>query len=119
MKHHYHFIASIITIFLITSGCAVKTPLIKASGSGDSLAVQKLIDEGANINESDGEGYTPLMSAAWSGKVETVKALLQKGANVNAQDNYGLTPLMHAVLERQVEVSKYLIKSGADNKYKK
>jgi hypothetical protein len=99
---------------ILLSGCAAKSSLIQASAKGDSLAVQKLINEGANVNEPDSKGYTPLMNAAWAGKIETVKVLLNKGANINAQDNYGLTALIHAVLERQVEVSKYLIKSGAD-----
>jgi uncharacterized protein len=118
MKHHNLFFTSIITILLIITGCTAKTPLIRASEAGDSLAVQKLISEGANVNGTDSEGYTPLMSAVWAGKIETVKVLLHKGANINAQDNYGSTSLMHAVLERQVEVSKYLIKSGADTNVK-
>ena len=114
MKHSNLFFAFIIAIFLIISGCASTTPLIKASKEGDSLAVQKLVDAGANINEPDSEGYTPLMNAVWAGKIETVKVLLNKGADINAKDNYGVTPLMHAILERRVEISKYLIKSGAD-----
>ena len=45
---------------LLISGCAAKTPLIKASAEGDTFATEKLVREGANIDEADDNGYTPL-----------------------------------------------------------
>ena len=53
MKHRHLLYASLIAIFIVLSGCATTTPLINASAYGDSSAVQKLIKEGANINEPD------------------------------------------------------------------
>ena len=70
MNHHNIYFAFIIAIFFIFSGCAAKSPLIHASAGGDSLAVQKLINEGTYINEPDCRGYTALMYAIW---LETVR----------------------------------------------
>jgi ankyrin repeat protein len=102
-----------ISILLIISGCA-SAPLIKASANGDSLAVQKLIDAGANINEPDSKGYTPLMHAIWSGKIETVKILTNKGADVNKRDLDGCTPLLWATYYKYSDIAKLLIDNGAD-----
>jgi hypothetical protein len=100
--------------FLFISGCAVKSPLIKASEEGDTFTTEKLIKEGANINEPDGNGYTPLMYAIWSGKTETVKILINKGADVNKRDNYGWTALFWALSYGYSDIAKLLIDMGAD-----
>lgn len=115
MKHRSLYFAFVIAIFLITSGCTIKTPLIKATASGDSLAVQKLINEGANINEPDSRGYTPLMHAIWSKKTETVKVLIDKGADINAKDKKnGYTPLLWAAIFGYSDIAELLIDKGAD-----
>jgi ankyrin repeat protein len=114
MKHRNHFFAFIIVIFLMVSACATKTPLIKAIEYGDSLAVQKLINQGADINESGGKGYTPLMYAIWSGKTENVKFLIDKGADINKRDKYGYTPLIWAARFVDYDIAKLLIDRGAD-----
>lgn len=46
-------------------GCATipKSPLIEAASKGDSITAQRLIKEGANVNEQDKRGDTPLMHA--------------------------------------------------------
>lgn len=114
MKHRSLYFAFIISLFLVVSGCASKTPLIKASASGNTATIQKLINEGANINEPDGRGYTPLMHAVWSGKIETVKVLINKGADINAKDSYGYTPLLWAIYYGYVDIANLLIDRGAD-----
>jgi hypothetical protein len=114
MKHRNIIFAFMIAIFLIVSGCAAKTPLIKASASGDSSAVQKLINEGSNVNEPDGNGYTPLIHAVWSQNIETVKVLLNKGADINAKDKGGYTPLLWASSYSYLDIAKLLIDKGAD-----
>jgi ankyrin repeat protein len=114
MKYRNLFFIFIIAIFLIVSGCATTTPLIKASERGDSLAVQKLLNEGANINEPDSSGYTPLVYAIWSGKTETVKVLINKGADINKRDKTGYTPLLWASKYGYLDIAKLLIDGGAD-----
>jgi uncharacterized protein len=112
MKHR-NFFTFIISILLIISGCA-STPLMKASENGDTYTTEKLIKEGAKINEQDSNGYTPLMYAAWSGKTEIVKLLINKGADVNKRDNNSYTPLLWATYCRHLDVAKLLIDNGAD-----
>jgi len=114
MKYKKYFFLLIISVALIIASCASKTPLIKASQAGDSLAVQKLIDQGANINEPDDSGYTPLMHAVWSGNIDTVKVLLNKGANVNASDKSGYTSLFWAASYGYSDIAGLLISRGAD-----
>ena len=119
MKHSNLFFAFIIVIFLIVSGCASTTPLIKASANGDSWAVQKLIYEGANINEPDSSGYTPVMHAVLSGNIETVKTLLNAGADVNARDKEsGNTALLWALSYGYFDIAELLIGKGADTNVK-
>jgi len=119
MKHHNSFFAFIITIFLIVSGCAATTPLIKASKNGDSLAVQKLISEGANINEQDIKGRDALFYAIEYERFEIIKSLISKGANLESKDLSGSTPLVHAASNlphsrTAPDIIKLLMKSGAD-----
>ena len=99
MKHHNYSFAFIIAVFFIVSGCATvpKTPLMKASANGDALTVEKLIAEGANINEPDGEGKTPLMHALQYQNAELAEYLIKKGADVNSKDKYGYTALYYAI----------------------
>lgn len=119
MKHRNLIFALIIAIFLIVSGCASTTPLIKASKEGDSLAVQKLIDAGANINEPDSRGYNALFYAVEYGQLEVVKSLISKGANLESKDLSGMTPLVFAAYwnynsPNAANIIKLLIKSGAN-----
>ena len=119
MKHRNSFFALIITIFLIVSGCASTTPLIKTSKESYSLAVQKLIDAGANINEPDSRGYNALFYAVEYGQLEVVKSLISKGANIESKDSLGNTPLVFAAYyglnsPDSANIIKLLIKSGAD-----
>ena len=101
-----------VATFLIISSCASKTPLIKASENGDSSTVQKLLNEGANVNESDNTGMTPLMHALQNNNTALVEYLLKKGANVNIKNKYGYTALYYAT--ENVNFVKTLIDQGAD-----
>jgi ankyrin repeat protein len=115
MKKENFLVVFVITILFIISGCAAKSPLIQASSKGDVSTVRQLINEGANVNETDSRGYTPLMYAVWSENVETIQILLNKGVNVNAKDSAGMTPLAHAVYHNSdIDIIKLLIKGGAN-----
>jgi ankyrin repeat protein len=110
MKQGNYYFIFIIAIFLILSGCASTTPLIKASTKGDSLAVQKLINDGANINEQDSAGVTPLMYAVSNGDYKLVKMLIDKGADVKVKDKYGYTAFHYAInYDVNYEITKLLM----------
>jgi ankyrin repeat protein len=95
-------------------GCTAKSPLIKASSKGDSFTAQKLIQEGANINEVDRNGITPLMHSIWERKTETTKTLIKMGADINIQDKNGDSALHVAVYNCDASMAKILIDNGAD-----
>lgn len=60
---------------------------------GDFEAVQKLLDEGTNLDLRDGDGMTLLMTASSNGYTDIVRLLLEKGADPNILDSHGWTAL--------------------------
>jgi hypothetical protein len=74
-----------------------------------------LIDNGADVNAKDNDGWTALMYAAFSGYTETAEVLIDNGADVNAKDNDGLTALMIAEGNDQTEIVNLLreVEEGA------
>jgi excisionase family DNA binding protein len=71
-------------------------PLIEAAYEGNTVQVQSLIEEGADLNEKDAAGRTALMIAANRGHTYVVQLLLERGADANATDNNGLTAMQAA-----------------------
>ena len=114
MKHRILLFVVTIIILLIVSGCSSTTPLIKASTQGNYLSVQKLINEGANINEPDSNGMTPLMHAILCQNVEAIETLIKKGADLSIKDKSGYTALYYAVYNNNYTIVKSLIDNGAD-----
>ncbi|MBO7243653.1 MAG: ankyrin repeat domain-containing protein, partial [Alphaproteobacteria bacterium] len=80
----------------------------------DITRLEKLIKQGAPIDEADQKGWTPLRLAIFKRQLEIAKKLIEAGADVNAVDKDG-DPLIHmAVLYDHVEIAKELIKAGAN-----
>jgi hypothetical protein len=76
--------------------------------------IRVLINEGADANAKNNDGWTPLMFAArYSSSPEIVKLLIEKGADVNARDNNGAPLLIYAVRQTP-EIVKLLVDNGAD-----
>jgi excisionase family DNA binding protein len=71
-------------------------PLIEAAYEGNTVQVQALIEEGANVNDKDTAGRTALMIAANRGHTYVVQLLLDCGADANAVDNSGMTAIQAA-----------------------
>ncbi len=88
-------------------------PLHRAVRDGDIVEVERLIDEGARINEVfsqifRGSRNTPLSYAVFRGKVEIVKLLIEKGADINKD-----CPLYFAVQYHDMEIVNILLEAGA------
>ena len=109
-------------ILLQLTSCATMTPLTAAAKEGDVAVINKLLNEGAKIDEpNSGEwSATPLYWSLFDCKFEAAGLLLKKGANVNSADSFGLAPLQLAVCCEDVDLSliEHLIEKGADINYK-
>ena len=56
------------------------TPLIVHSSAGNKEVVQALIEEKANVNVQDDDGWSALMIASRVGHIDVVRALIYAGA---------------------------------------
>jgi ankyrin repeat protein len=84
-------------------------PLILAAKMGESAKVKLLLDQGAQVNETDQEGATALIQAAAEGKDDVVQLLLNAKADINLKDHYGSTATMHAASRGQTGCLKLLL----------
>jgi hypothetical protein len=115
MKFRYSTFVFIITVLLIITGCAAKSPLLAAASKGDIDTAQKLIKNGEDIEKKDKSGYTPLFLAVCDGQASMVKLLIDNGANVNTKNSEGMTPLHYSALHLTPETSNNVIKILLDN----
>lgn len=93
--------------------------LREAVNYGDTETVKLLLEEGANVNQFDMEGWTLLHDATRINRIEICKLLLEKGAEVNPVVKSGrfagLTPLHVATRwNRKLEICKLLLEKGAN-----
>ena len=72
------------------------TSLLDATKASNNVAVQCLLDIGANVNYQDDDGDTALMWAVLINNIDIIHQLLQAGADVHIQDKDGRTALMVA-----------------------
>jgi len=73
-----------------------------------------MLERGADVNLTVGDGLSPLHLAVWSGDAETVETLVNKSADTNAVTESGTTPLHFAPLRGHQEATKTLVSHGAD-----
>ncbi len=116
----FGFIALSFFILQLT-GCT-KTSLIASARYGDVVMMNKLLNEGARVDEPN-EGVwsaTPLFWSLYECKFETAKILLAKGAKATAKDSYGYSALQVAAGCKNAETSviEDLIQKGADVRHK-
>ncbi|KAK6983562.1 ankyrin repeat and KH domain-containing protein 1 [Biomphalaria glabrata] len=79
------------------------------------LSIETFLKNGANLEDTDVNGFTPLTASVKKGLgVAVLKYLLEKGADVNRRNKNGLTALHIAVMTKQFDCAETLLKYGAD-----
>nr|XP_051180267.1 uncharacterized protein LOC127294477 isoform X2 [Lolium perenne] len=95
-------------------GLMGETPFTVAVAIGNMELVRYFLDQGADKERLNDDGYTPLHLATGKG-VEMVELLLSKGANPNSL-NHGGTALHLAAIHGQHDIMKVLLDHHADHK---
>ena len=72
------------------------------------------LEEGAEVNTQDMNGWTPLMRVIERGNVELASRLLEvEGIDINMQSNTGTSALHVAAAFNQFEITQLLLHHGA------
>lgn len=89
--------------------------LYAACRNGEMDAAITLLNQGADIDAHNDEGYTSLHVAVLFGRADIAELLLSRGADVNATKNDGRTALhLAAVSFHAARMSPILLRHGAD-----
>ena len=76
--------------------------------------VRLLVDQGADKEIVDSDGYSPLHLASIQGYLDVAQYLVEEGATLDKLDHTGNTPLSVAAVNGQLEICRYLLEQGAD-----
>ena len=90
------------------------TPLVQAAINGDKVLVEILLQNGAEPNQSCGDGRTPLHVAAARDHKDVIEILLDQGGDPDTVDGDGNTPLYDAASWGHKGVVELLLNRGAD-----
>ena len=90
------------------------TPLNLSASWNNFMAVNLLLDHGADANIARADAFTPLHLAVMEGNQAITKLLVKKGSNVNLQNKEGRTPLFLGVANKREQLIKFLIENEAD-----
>jgi len=106
---------SVVAVFCCASTvvqAAAYDDLLRATEMGDTSAVERLLERGADPNTTDAKGNTLLMIAARSGNRELVWSLIRRKASATKRSQVGDTALMMASLRGDREIARMLIEFG-------
>ena len=93
---------------------AAATPLIDAVKRHDTVAANALLDRGADVNGTEGDGATALHWAAQLDDLDAVNLLLDAGAAADASNRFNVRPLELASGNGNREIVERLLAAGAD-----
>ena len=78
------------------------------------IAVKKMCECKADVNQKDNMFVTPLMHAVKGGHYDIVKMLIKYNGDINVISKKGNTPLMWAAYYDNFKICKYLVDEKAD-----
>ncbi len=85
--------------------------LFEAVKSGDHLAVETCLAQGAYVYAKDANGEEPIHHASTPSMVQTLRAYR---ANLEAKNRYGVTALFQAFEDGEFSLAEELLAQGAD-----
>lgn len=85
------------------------SPLMNAVRQGDVTEIQRLLDQGHNINETTEHGTTPVTFAVLLDQSEVVGFLMDNGADVSIPNKMGRTALTFAAMGRKPDILKAIL----------
>ena len=72
--------------------------LVEAAKKGEVAIVQEFIADGADIDQTDENGWTPICCAACNGHEKVVQILVQNNVDLDKATKCGWTPIYCAAL---------------------
>ncbi len=90
------------------------TQISSLVGKGAEAVMKVMIDNGADLEGKDGQGYTALHHAAWIDDQQLITLLLDEGANIEAKGARDETALHMTRSSAQLKALCCLIDHGAD-----
>lgn len=93
---------------------AADVPLIDAVRNGNNAALEKLLQQRADVNAAEPDGTTALHWAVRNDDARIVQRLIRSGAKATAANRFGVTPIYLACINGNAEVVEELLKAGAD-----
>ncbi|SEP23172.1 Ankyrin repeat-containing protein [Flavobacterium sp. CF108] len=95
-----------------------RTAIINAALYNQTAIIKWLLEQGADINLQDKNGYTALHFSAQEGNIDSTMLLLENKANPNIKDIHGNTPAWVAIMNWKAganfDTLDQLVKKGTD-----
>jgi len=89
------------------------TPLMRAAENGDVTALERLVDQGAEVNQMDRLAHTALYFAIVAKSAPAVEWLIAHGAEVDGNCCDGAhSPLLHALVTGELSVIEPILRTA-------
>jgi ankyrin repeat protein len=87
---------------------------VVAAGTGDTVAVDRAISAGVDVDARDAGGRTAVTAAALGQHADVVRLLVEAGADIDLQDDSGNNPLLVCGETGNVEVLREVLRANPD-----
>ena len=110
-------LALVLAPFAAAGAQDAQAQLWDAAIAGDTVAIVKALDAGAQVDSVDfrtnRNGRRALNWAAWNNRPAAIRVLLARGATIDATNRTGFTALHHAAEAGSLDALKALLAAGA------
>lgn len=112
------YLSYVFLLFFLFSTAVFCTPssedILLAAKKNDIQAMNSYIQNGANLNCYDKDGFTPIMFASINNYVTLIRLLASRSdVNLNQRNSFGYSALTLAVVFGNTEIADILKKAGA------